>query len=114
MRYRTYGSERADASSPLLRRRLRRPPIRQQAAILLPNGRVTLAGALFQARAIEDCNAATPASNETEFLQPVCCLRHAFTSHPKHVGNHLLRDRDVVALRAIQAQQQPAAQSLVQ
>jgi hypothetical protein len=97
-----------------LRRRLRRPPIRQQAVILLPNGRVTLAGALFQAPAIENRNMATPASNETEFLQLVSCLSHAFASHPEHVGYHLLRDRKVVALRAIQVQQQPATQSLLQ
>ena len=32
-----------------------------------------------------------------------------FAPHPKHVSNHFLRDRDVVALQAIQAQQQPAA-----
>ena len=54
MRYRTYGLEPFDASRLLLRRRLRRPRIRQQALILVPDNRVTLAGALLQTPVIED------------------------------------------------------------
>ena len=54
-----------------------------------------------------------------QWISPSFCSvlrgrRHAFAPHAQHVGDQLLRHADIVALHAIQAQQQPAAQALVQ
>ena len=39
---------------------------------------------------------------------------HAFAAHAEHVGDQLLRHHQLVAVQPVQAQQQPAAQLLVE
>src|SRR3990167_477829 len=88
--------------------------IGQQAVVLFLDNLVALAGAPFQPRAIQHIDAPPGIADEPRTLQLEGRLRHAFAPHAQHVGDQLLRHHQLVALQAVQAQQQPAAQLLVQ
>ena len=69
---------------------------------------------MFQSAAIHDRNAAACITNQPSLLQLECGLRHPFATHAEHVGNQFLRHHQICARQAVQAQQQPAAQLLVE
>lgn len=88
--------------------------VRQETVELLLDHRITFAGPRFQAQAIEHLDAATTIFDQPSVLQIAGRLGHAFTAHAQHVGDQLLRHHQLVTDQAIQAQQQPAAQLLVE
>jgi hypothetical protein len=57
---------------------------------------------------------AARAVDQPEFLHLLRRCRHPFAPHAQHAGNQFLRHADIVALHAIEAQQQPPAQALLQ
>ena len=69
---------------------------------------------MFQSAAIHDRNATACITNQPSLLQLECGLRHPFATHAEHVGNQFLRHHQICARQAVQAQQQPAAQLLVE
>ena len=87
---------------------------RQQPAIFLLDHRITFAGALIESGPVEHQNTATRIADQTGFLQTERAFGLAFAAHTKHVGNEFLRHHQFIALQAVQAEQQPPAQLLVQ
>ena len=53
-------------------------------------------------------------ANHAELLQLAGRFGHAFAAHAEHVGDQFLRHVQLVRRQTIQAQQQPAAQLLVE
>jgi hypothetical protein len=86
----------------------------KQSVVFALDDCVALAGARFQAGAIEHRDAPPGVLNETSFLQLERALGDAFATNAEHVGNKFLRHHQFATLQPIQAQQQPAAQLLIE
>src|SRR5579859_1469772 len=73
---------------------------------------VALAGLLFEARSIQhgDMTAAVP--DQAQGLQLAGRVGHAFAAYTEHVGDQLLRHRQLIRRQPVEAQEQPAAQLL--
>jgi len=74
---------------------------------------VALAGPVLQARPIQHRDAPTAVADQACALQFPGGLRDPFAAHPEHVGDQLLRHRELVRGQPIEAEQQPAAELLV-
>ena len=89
-------------------------PVDRAATIkLLLDHPVALAGLLFEARTIQDPDAAPAVMDQAELLQFSGRLRDTLAAHAEHVGNEFLRHHQLVGGQPVEAEQQPAAQLLV-
>jgi len=75
---------------------------------------ITLAGARFQCRPIEHGDVAAGVPDQPGLLQVECGLGHTFAAHAQIGGDQFLCHDQFGAFQPVQAQQQPAAQLLVQ
>src|SRR5258706_5252902 len=87
--------------------------IGQQAAQFIPDHRVAFAGAGLQSGALEHFNSAAAIVDEACALQPASGRRDALAAHAEHAGDQLLRHDHLARADAIDRQQQPAAQLLL-
>jgi hypothetical protein len=69
---------------------------------------------VFQARAVEDGDASSRVLDQSRLLQLDRPFGDPFPAHAEHVGDQLLGHDELVAAQTIEAQQQPAAQLLVE
>jgi len=76
--------------------------------------RIALAHPRFQAGAVEHLDAAARVADQVGLLQLQRPFGHAFPAHAEHVGDQLLGHRELVARQPVQAEQQPAAELLVE
>jgi hypothetical protein len=84
----------------------------EQAHVLAPDRRITLAGPGFQPAAVEDRDPAAVASDQVLALQLAHGVRDAFAAHAHDLGDHLLRDRQLVRVQPVHAREDPVAGSL--
>ena len=68
----------------------------------------------LQPRAVEHRDAAARIADQAQLLQLQRAFGDALAAHAQHVGDQFLRHHQLVAVQPVQAQQQPAAQLLVQ
>jgi hypothetical protein len=87
---------------------------RQQAVEFLLDHRVALADARFQARPVEHRDVAAVVSDQAGLLHVAGGLGDALAAHAEHVGDQFLGHDQFVGGQAVEAQQQPAAELLVE
>ncbi len=87
---------------------------RKQPVVLRLHHRVTLATALLQPSPVEHLDTAACIVNQPCPLKAERGLGDPFAANPEHVGDEFLRHDQIVAVKPVQAQQQPAAELLVQ
>src|SRR5687768_8828473 len=73
---------------------------RQQPFELVPDDRVALASASLETGAVEHRNVPTAVLDQTRVLQVASGFRHAFTAHPKHIGDQFLGHDELVSNQA--------------
>src|SRR6476660_9508829 len=91
----------------------RRGDVRQQPIEFLLYNLVALAGSHLQTRPIAHCDVAAAVFDEPVELQLARCLGDGLAAHAEHIGDELLSHAQFVGRQAIQAQQQPATQLLI-
>jgi hypothetical protein len=87
--------------------------LRQQPVAFLLDHQVALAAQTFDFKAIEHRDLTAPVHDRAVILQLARSLCHALATHPKHIGDQLLCHAELVANQAVQRQQQPATQLLI-
>ena len=75
---------------------------------------VALARALLQSVAIEHRDVAARVTYQVDLLQLARGFGHALAAHAEHAGDQLLGHHALIARQAVQAEQQPAAELLVE
>jgi hypothetical protein len=95
------------------RRALTVPHIRQQPAEFLLDRRVALAGAGGEAVAVEHRDVAAAVLDEACLLQPSRRFGDALAPHPEHARDEFLGHDQFARVDAIESQQEPAAQLLL-
>jgi len=86
----------------------------KQAVVLFLDHGVAFAGALLESGAINDRDVAALVADQSGLLQVAGGFSDALAAHAEHVGDQLLRHRQLIGIQPIQAQQQPPAELLIQ
>jgi len=87
---------------------------RQQTIGFLPHYRIAFAAQLLEHAAVQDRYSPMTIADCPTVLQPSCRLRNAFTPDPQQIRDLFLRGLEVARRYAIESQQQPATQLLVE
>jgi len=74
---------------------------------------IALATQLLELRPVQDRDLSSRVADDPEFLQLARGFRDAFTADSEHVGNEFLGHDQAVGRQAVEGEQQPAAQLLV-
>src|SRR5678815_6161995 len=93
---------------------LLRQPWRQKAVVFLLHDRVALAAATLQRATVEDGDPASGVADDSGLLQFERAFGDAFPAHAQHVRDQLLGHHQLVALQAVQAEEEPPAELLVE
>ena len=79
------------------------PAFGEQTVILAFDDRIALACPRFQRRAVEHDHAAAAAKDQPGLLQPYGNLGDALAAHAQHVGDQVMRERQLVGGQPVQA-----------
>ena len=80
----------------------------EQTGVIVDNRLVALAGRVLQPHARENADLTANVADELSFSQRACGDGDRTSTHAQHVGEELVREVEMIRVRAVMRHQQPA------